>query len=218
MKRVIYQQCFPSVQERRGESACYKFKGLESVPTLRAFQNGGFTQPQRSERVRRLLIDYFCKIDLKDAYFGIPLAQKSQKYVRFFWKEKLYEFVCLCFGLSPLKNFYKIAESAQCLSEKAQYKSDNLLGRPAHYGRLKGGIDSSKRHSVLSPTTPRKEENSRTLQKHLKEKETTVLDLTKIIGLLSSAAQAVMPARLQFRFLQNQLIQLMKEGVHSRPK
>ena len=192
--------------------------------------------------------DYFCKIDLKDAYFSIPLAQKSQKYVRFIWKEKLYEFVCLCFGLSLAPRiFYKITESAHCLAEKAQYKSDNLLGRPAHYGGHKGGIDSSKRHSDLSHATPRicikseevcavsypgdnisgthseltgidfvidfrkSGENSRTYcRKHLREKETTVLDLTKIIGLLSSAAQAVMPARLQFRFLQNQLIQSMK--------
>jgi len=29
--------------------------------------------------------DYMCKIDLKDAYFSIPLDPKSRKYVRFTW-------------------------------------------------------------------------------------------------------------------------------------
>ena len=42
-----------------------------------------------------------CKIDLKDAYFAILLSVKSRKYVRFQWKGLLYEFCCLCFGLSP---------------------------------------------------------------------------------------------------------------------
>ena len=50
--------------------------------------------------------DYMCKIDLKDAYFGIPLAQKSQKYVRFSWKNNLYEFKCLCFGLGPAPRIF----------------------------------------------------------------------------------------------------------------
>ena len=45
--------------------------------------------------------DKMCKIDLKDAYFAIPLSVKSRKYVRFQWKGFLYEFFCLCFGLFP---------------------------------------------------------------------------------------------------------------------
>ena len=45
--------------------------------------------------------DLVCKIDLKDAYFSVPLYQDSQKYVRFQWRDKLYQFLCLCFGLGP---------------------------------------------------------------------------------------------------------------------
>lgn len=40
--------------------------------------------------------DFMYKIDLKDVYFSIPLAQNSQKYVRFSWKGSLYELKCLC--------------------------------------------------------------------------------------------------------------------------
>ena len=45
--------------------------------------------------------DKMCKIDLMDAYFAISLSVKSIKYVRFQWKGPLYEFFCLCFGISP---------------------------------------------------------------------------------------------------------------------
>ena len=37
--------------------------------------------------------DFLIKIDLKDAYFGIPLDKSSRK-----WEGNLYEFLCLCFG------------------------------------------------------------------------------------------------------------------------
>jgi hypothetical protein len=45
--------------------------------------------------------DWMCKLDLKDAYFSVPLGMRSRKLVRFVWKKKLYEFLCLAFGLGP---------------------------------------------------------------------------------------------------------------------
>ena len=45
--------------------------------------------------------NFLIKIDLKDAYFGIPLDKSSRKYIRFQWEGNLYEFLCLCFGLGP---------------------------------------------------------------------------------------------------------------------
>ena len=44
--------------------------------------------------------DYMCKIDLKDAYFAVPLHSSSQKHIRLKWKGNVYQFLCLCFGLS----------------------------------------------------------------------------------------------------------------------
>ena len=41
-----------------------------------------------------------CKVDLKDAYFVVPLESNSQEYVCFNWREKAYQFLCLCFGLA----------------------------------------------------------------------------------------------------------------------
>ena len=39
-------------------------------------------------------------IDLKDAYFQVPIHKKSRKYLRFQWEQRVYQFRALCFGLS----------------------------------------------------------------------------------------------------------------------
>ena len=44
---------------------------------------------------------YMIKIDLKDAYWHIPIHPSSQKNLRFRWKEKLYEMLVLVFGVGP---------------------------------------------------------------------------------------------------------------------
>ncbi len=43
--------------------------------------------------------DWLTKIDLKDAYLNIPVAQK-QKFLRFSIENEIYQFTCLPFGLS----------------------------------------------------------------------------------------------------------------------
>ncbi|XP_066600758.1 uncharacterized protein [Prorops nasuta] len=44
--------------------------------------------------------DFIASIDLKDAYFLIALSKESRKYVRFRFRDSLFEFTCLPFGLS----------------------------------------------------------------------------------------------------------------------
>ena len=40
------------------------------------------------------------KIDLKDAYFAVPIDKKDRQYLRFRWRNKMFQFNCLPFGLS----------------------------------------------------------------------------------------------------------------------
>ena len=44
--------------------------------------------------------DYMMKLDLKDAYYAVPIHPESRKYLRFQFKGTIYEFCCLPFGLS----------------------------------------------------------------------------------------------------------------------
>lgn len=49
------------------------------------------------------LLDYgmfMSTVDPKDAYFLIPVHKSSRKYLRFIFKDIIYEFTCLPFGLS----------------------------------------------------------------------------------------------------------------------
>ena len=50
--------------------------------------------------------DLMCKLDLKDAYFSVPLHAKSQQFLCFQWKQRIYQFLCLCFGLGPAPRIF----------------------------------------------------------------------------------------------------------------
>lgn len=43
---------------------------------------------------------FMASIDLKDAYYSIPIATSDRKYLKFSWKGQLYQFTCLPNGLS----------------------------------------------------------------------------------------------------------------------
>ena len=38
---------------------------------------------------------YMCSIDLKDAYYSVKIDENDQKYLKFYYKGKLYKFICL---------------------------------------------------------------------------------------------------------------------------
>ena len=48
--------------------------------------------------------DFMAKIDLKDAYFAVPISEPDKKYLRFRWKGQMYQFNCLPFGLSCMRS------------------------------------------------------------------------------------------------------------------
>jgi len=49
---------------------------------------------------------YLASIDLKDAYFHVPINEDSKKLLRFEWDGILYEFNCLPFGLSTAPRIF----------------------------------------------------------------------------------------------------------------
>lgn len=51
-------------------------------------------------------LDWFCSIDLKDAYFAILVAPHHRKYLKFYWKKQLFSFSVLCFGLATAPRLF----------------------------------------------------------------------------------------------------------------
>lgn len=43
---------------------------------------------------------YFVNLDLQNAYFSLSIHKSYRKYLKFEWRHKLYQFNCLCFGIS----------------------------------------------------------------------------------------------------------------------
>ena len=60
----------------------FKMEGLHILPDL--------IQP----------MDWMVKLDLKDAYLQVPIHKEHQGRLQFRWEHKLYQFVCLPFGLT----------------------------------------------------------------------------------------------------------------------
>lgn len=43
--------------------------------------------------------DYMASVDLRHAYYSVPIALEQQKFLRFLWKDKLYQYTCLPNGI-----------------------------------------------------------------------------------------------------------------------
>ena len=189
--------------------------------------------------------DFLIKIDLKDAYFGIPLDKSSIKYIRFQWEGNLYEFLCLCFGLGPAPLiFTKLLKipiallrrinvriiflddmlvMAQTLKEISQAKETLIfllqnLGFLINFKKsqltsvkeILGLVINSVNMTLVLPQEKVLDIQNRCAQL-IASPKTTIMELTKLLGKLSFTAQAVLPGRIQCRYLQQQQIQVVRE-------
>jgi len=79
-----------------------KFRPVINLKALNRFLPREEFQMEGLHTARSLLRkgDYMMKLDLKDAYYAVPIHPESRKYLRFQFKGTIYEFRCLPFGLS----------------------------------------------------------------------------------------------------------------------
>ena len=71
---------------------------------------------------------FMASIDLKDAYFSIPIACEHRKYLRFQWRDKLYQFCVLPFGLaSAPRVFTKVLKPMIAHLRSHGYMSCNYI-------------------------------------------------------------------------------------------
>ena len=72
-----------------------------NLKTLNEFIDPVHFKLEDGRTVCRLLFQncLMATLDLKDAYYSIPILEKHRKYLRFYFNGQLYEFKCLPFGL-----------------------------------------------------------------------------------------------------------------------
>ena len=49
---------------------------------------------------------FMASIDLQDAYYSVPVSERYQKYLKFSWRGKLYQFTCLPNGLASAPRIF----------------------------------------------------------------------------------------------------------------
>lgn len=183
--------------------------------------------------------DWMIKLDLKDAYFCVMMSETDRKWMRFPWKQALYEFQCLPFGLaSAPRTFTKLMKPVVGFLRKIGmrlicYLDDFLVinsnpNKVAKDGKTLGllleslGFIINREKSVTIPCQ-RIEflgvmVNSTTMVLSLPEEKlmkieqecaslltletVSVRQLAALIGRLSAATVAVLPAPLFYRQLQ----------------
>ena len=80
--------------------------------------------------------DYMCCIDLKDAYFMISVACEYRKYLRFAFKNRLFQFTSLPFGLGSCPYTYtKIMKPLQAWARRQGIRVTNYLDDFLIFGR-----------------------------------------------------------------------------------
>ena len=156
--------------------------------------------------------EFLWNVDLKDANCSIHLSN-------------LYEFLCLCFGLgSKPKVFTKLLEVLNYWP--VRHVTNWLDPRQYSDGKIDFSITKLRfvinfKKSVLDPAKhieflnlwidtekitlslgPEKLQVLQQCQGILCQSKGSISVLTKFIGLLSPTAQAILPARIQFHYLQ----------------
>ena len=78
------------------------FRPIVNLKGLNSFVCYEHFKMERLDSVKFLLKkgDWLVKLDLKDAYLLVPILPNHQKFLRFRWKRRHFQFRCLPFGLS----------------------------------------------------------------------------------------------------------------------
>ena len=97
--------------------------------------------------------DFMVKLDLKDAYFTVPVWNGHQKFVRFIWKETLWEFSCLPFELAsdPPMDIHQNHETSCGNPSELGDSSYYISGRPSHPSRFRAVCHTPPGNSYESP-------------------------------------------------------------------
>ena len=112
----ICRPSLPEAEKRWVTTTGIQSETPEQICSIRTFQNGGDAHGF-GLGAGRVLDD---KIDLKDAYFSVRIAQKDQTFLKFRWRGSLYQFRSCPFGLaSAPRLFTKLLKPAMALLRRS---------------------------------------------------------------------------------------------------
>ena len=98
--------------------------------------------------------DYMCKIDLKDAYFTIPLDKSCRHLVEIFMgRESLRIPVSVFWSRTSPSSFNQNFESPNIPFASSKYQNFDLPGRHVDNVSINRDTSNRKRHRNLSPST-----------------------------------------------------------------
>ena len=116
-----------------------KWRPILDLSQLNLFLNTGTFKMETPETIRLSLRtgEWVTSLDFSDAYFHIPIAPRSRKYLRFFLFHQTFQFKALPFGLAtaPLE-FTKVVKEVKLMAQARdirihQYLDDWLLRAPS---------------------------------------------------------------------------------------
>lgn len=84
------------------------YRPIVNLKPLNAYVAYEHFKMENLETVKNLVRknDWLAKLDLRDAYLTVPVLPSHQKFLRFSWKGKTFQFVCLAFGLSSAPRIF----------------------------------------------------------------------------------------------------------------
>jgi len=71
---------------------------------------------------------YMASVDIKDAYYTVPIATEHQKFLKFRWRDKLYQYTCLPNGLASAQSiFTKLLKPVFNIMRQKGYLSSSYI-------------------------------------------------------------------------------------------
>ncbi len=129
--------------------------GLRPILDLRRLNHALMRRPFRMITLKQILSqirteDWFCSLDLKDAYFHIQIAPHHRRFLRFAFEGVAYQYTVLPFGLSlGPPYFYKVHGRGSFPSETNGNLHSQLPRWLAHSGPVKGGTTFTQKVSLI---------------------------------------------------------------------
>lgn len=187
--------------------------------------------------------------DLRHAYHSVSIDEQYRKYLRFKWKDKLFQYTCLPFGISCAPRlFTKIMkvpysvlrkqgyvnvgyiDDSLLLGDTIQECNENITETVNMFTKL--GFIINEEKSVLKPQkkilflgfwidsenmivtlpTEKVEKLKKEITHLLKQKCTTIREVSKILGLIISTFPAVETGNLFYRDIESEKIEALKSA------